>query len=149
MQATRSFQGVGPTVSWTGSTPLIGNRQDSELTFDWGANGALLFGRQKADVHHQGYGRYWPKYAIGIYTQGVHLVYASQDTDGHRTARSIVVPNIGGFAGVSWRYANTKVSIGYRGDFFFNAMDVGIDERKSSNVGFYGPFATVSIGLGG
>ena len=61
----------------------------------------------------------------------------------------MTIPNVGGFAGVSFRYANAKVSFGYRGDFFFNAMDTGWDTRKSSTVGFYGPFATISIGLGG
>jgi hypothetical protein len=37
----------------------------------------------------------------------------------------------------------------YRADFFFGAMDGGIDTAKKENVGFYGPFATISIGLGG
>jgi len=56
---------------------------------------------------------------------------------------------VGGFAEISFRYADAKVSFGYRGDFFFGAIDGGIDTRKSENVGFYGPFASVSIGLGG
>ena len=64
-------------------------------------------------------------------------------------SRSVVVPNLGGFAGLSMNYPNAKVSFGYRADFFFGAMDTGIDARHSSNVGFHGPFATISIGLGG
>ncbi len=52
-------------------------------------------------------------------------------------------------AGASWRIDNVKVSAGYRADFFFGAMDVGIDARKSATLGFYGPFAGVSIGIGG
>jgi hypothetical protein len=59
------------------------------------------------------------------------------------------VPNLGAFAGLSFRFAQAKVSVGYRGDFFFGAMDGGLDTRKSYNQEFYGPFATVSIGLGG
>jgi hypothetical protein len=62
-------------------------------------------------------------------------------------SRSVVVLNVGGFAGVSFRYSNAKLSLGYRGDFFFDAMDEGIDTPKSSVVGFYGPFATIGIGL--
>jgi hypothetical protein len=42
-----------------------------------------------------------------------------------------------------------KVSLGYRADFFFGAMDAGIDSPDSKTVGFRGPFATVSLGLGG
>ena len=88
---------------------------------DWGANAALLFGRQKTDVHHKGYGRYWPKNSLEIYTEGVYLVYANQDTDGHRLNKSVTVPNIGGSVGLSWRAENLKISLGYRADFFFGA----------------------------
>jgi hypothetical protein len=61
----------------------------------------------------------------------------------------VAVPNLGGFAGVSWRYQNAKVSFGYRADEFFGAMDGGLDKHKSENVGFFGPYANISIGLGG
>lgn len=46
-------------------------------------------------------------------------------------------------------FKNFKMNAGYRADLFFHAMDGGIDTRKSENVGFYGPFASVSVGLGG
>ena len=62
---------------------------------------------------------------------------------------TVTVPNVGGFAGLSFQIQNFKVSAGYRADLFFNAMDGGIDTRKSENIGFYGPFASVSVGLGG
>ena len=74
--------------------------------------------------------------------------YTSKPADRNR-ARNVTIPNIGGFAGISFKYADAKLALGYRADLFFNAMDGGIDTRKSENVGFYGPFATVSVGLGG
>ncbi|HEV2561086.1 MAG TPA: hypothetical protein VGT78_03000 [Rhizomicrobium sp.] len=55
-------------------------------------------------------------------------------------------PNLGGFAGISFRYDNAKISFGYRGDFFFAAMDHGIDTRKSTTLGFNGPFASIRVG---
>jgi hypothetical protein len=64
-------------------------------------------------------------------------------------SRSVIVPNVGGFAGLSYRYSNAKLSLGYRADFFFGAMDGGIDTRKTYDRNFYGPFATISVGLGG
>jgi hypothetical protein len=67
----------------------------------------------------------------------------------HARSRSVVVPNIGGFAGLSFIYDAAKLTLGYRADFFFGAMDTGIDARKTSDVGFHGPFTTISIGLGG
>jgi|HubBroStandDraft_2_1064218.scaffolds.fasta_scaffold04250_4 iron complex outermembrane receptor protein len=144
--ASRSFHGVGPSLSWNGSAPVIGNPQNGEMKFDWGANASILFGRQKARAQHQESAHYMNlKYrAQEVY----HTVYVHPPA-GHTTARSVTVPNVGGFAGISFQRGGAKVSLGYRADFFFGAMDGGIDKRKSENVGFYGPFATLSVGIGG
>lgn len=145
-QARRSFLGVGPSLSWNASTPLMGTPKDSEITLDWGANAALLFGRQKARVHHQ---------TIAHYHYGRYSAYNPPSTPYHMTppdkerSRSVAVPNFGGFAGLSFSYGTGKVSLGYRADFFLGAMDGGLDTHKSKNRGYYGPFATISIGLGG
>lgn len=143
--ATRSFGGIGPSLSWDASTPVLGNAENAELTLDWGINGALLFGRQKAKTSHttQAYRQYRSKYSTS-YQQTYHHHPAPRDR-----SRSVVVPNIGGFAGFSVRYPNAKVSFGYRADYFFGAMDTGIDVRSTKDVGFRGPYATLSIGLGG
>jgi len=144
LHATRSFHGIGPSLSWNASEPFNGNLQAGELSFDWGINAALLFGRQKAITHHQTTGRYHgPKYA-----QGYHVtIYQHPPTPDHTRSRSVIVPNVGGFAGVSYSIENFKVSAGYRADFFFGAMDGGIDSRKTYDRGFFGPFANVSIGF--
>jgi len=148
--ASRSFHGIGPSLSWDGSAPVAGNPKNGEFSFDWGANAALLFGRQKARVRDQKTGVYASKLAFN------HSHYATppytvtyQRPGGHIIDRSVIVPNLGGMAGASWRIDNVKVSAGYRADFFFGAMDVGIDARKSATLGFYGPFASISVGLGG
>src|SRR6185437_4936675 len=52
LEASRSFAGVGPSVSWDADAMLIGDPERSSVTFDWGLNGALLFGRQKRQGHH-------------------------------------------------------------------------------------------------
>jgi len=141
----RSFHGIGPSVSWDASAPLIGNEHSGEVTFDWGINAAVLFGRQKARTHHQ---------TSGNHIQMTHLtkynVLSSYHTQ-HGTARSrsVVVPNVGGFAGLSYKFPNAKISLGYRADLFFGAMDGGLDTRKTYDRNFYGPYASISIGLGG
>jgi|HubBroStandDraft_2_1064218.scaffolds.fasta_scaffold103365_2 hypothetical protein len=145
--AHRSFHGIGPSLSWSASAPFLHNGQNSDLALDWGLNGAVLFGRQRAHVHYQTTGAYHTAKYVGPH-------YTPRKTVSHTNtnfvrARTVVVPNIGGFAGLSFRYANAKVSFGYRADLFFHAMDGGIETRKSENVGFYGPFANVSIGIGG
>ena len=83
------------------------------------------------------------------------MKYANRYVVSHYSAnpparsRFVTVPNLGGFAGLTFRVENFKMSAGYRADFFFGAMDGGIDTTQKENCGFFGPFASVSIGLGG
>lgn len=146
--ASRSFRGIGPSISWKNSTVLVGN-EDGGVAVDWGLNGAVLFGRQKAKTHHQTVDQYHAGGAFVTHPAERTTVYSHPATPDHTRSRSVVVPNLGGFAGLSMRYANAKVSMGYRADIFFGAMDGGIDTGRSYNRNFYGPFATISIGLGG
>ncbi|HWH59554.1 MAG TPA: hypothetical protein VN682_18135 [Terriglobales bacterium] len=147
--ATRSFHGIGPSLSWNASAEVAGSKDQSELTFDWGINAALLFGRQKAQTHHQTTAQYHAAGGGLLAEPGRTLLYDNPATPGHIRSHSAVVPNVGGFAGLSFRAGDAKVSFGYRADFFFGAMDGGIDTRKTYDRNFYGPYATVSIGLGG
>ena len=141
---TRSFRGVGPSLAWNASQPVLGNPQTVDVALDWGLNAALLFGRQKAAVHHQTTAHFHP-YEY-LFKPAYTLYQHSAD---HQRMRTIIVPNIGGFVGASLQFVNAKVSFGYRADFFLGAMDEGIDTRKISDRNFYGPFATISIGFGG
>jgi hypothetical protein len=143
--AERSFNGVGPSVSWNASAPFVGNADDGEIAFDWGVNAAVLFGRQKANGTYEK--SRVDKTKPGFGTTASTLRYHS--TIPFDRSRSVTVPNVGAFAGLSFRYVDAKVSFGYRADYFFGAMDVGIDTRKTSKRGFHGPFAKLSIGLGG
>ena len=144
--AKRTFHGVGPTISWKASTPVIGNPDNEGISLDWGVNVGLLFGRQVARGHHQTTGVYYKGKFFFSSKAAVSNIHRSGSFD---RARTVAAPNIGAFAGVSWRYRNAKVSFGYRADEFFGAMDGGIDTRRNENVGFFGPYANISIGLGG
>jgi len=150
--AARSFHGVGPSLSWNASANFLGNKDAGELTFDWGINGAVLFGRQKAKTSHTTQAYHLPitQNYNGIYDGYYYTRVPQKSHHGSRVgSRSVVVPNLGGFAGVSVKYPNVKVSVGYRADFFFGAMDTGMDTAKRTTTGFYGPFAAISVGLGG
>jgi iron complex outermembrane recepter protein len=127
--------------------PLGGNVQDGEIVADFGIDAALLFGRQKAKTHHQSTGRYG---LVSVFRQTAvpHTTAQFPATPDHTRSRNVTVPNIGGSVGLSWRLQNFKMSLGYKADFFFGAIDGGIDTRKSENRGFFGPFASVSVGLG-
>lgn len=153
LQAERaeSFRGVGPSLSWSSSDTVIGNPEDAEVMLDWGVNASLLFGRQKTKIRHRTQDAYFrPKfYDYQFYDLPNHSKIIYDRTVPRTRSRSVVVPNIGGFAGLSLRWTNAKVSMGYRADYFFGAMDTGIDTRVTKDRSFYGPFASISIGLGG
>jgi|HubBroStandDraft_2_1064218.scaffolds.fasta_scaffold17739_3 hypothetical protein len=147
-KAVRNFHGIGPSLSWEGTTPIAKNAENAQFVFDWGINAAILFGRQRANVSHKTYEVSHPPPSKGNPSNLALPVY-SHPTPVPTRSRTVAVPNIGGMAGVSLRFPNAKISLGYRADFFFGAMDGGIGTAHKENIGFYGPFASVSIGLGG
>jgi len=149
MMGEQSFHGLGPSLSWKASAPLVENSEDSSIDVNWGVNASILFGRQKSRTHHQSTARYFNiSRPILTKTAVPHTISRFPATPDHSRSHSVTVPNIGAFAGLSFKYANALVNFGYRADFFFGAMDGGIDTRKSYDRDFYGPYATISIGFG-
>jgi hypothetical protein len=146
--AERSFRGMGPSFQWEASAALLGDKWDGELSLDWGVQGALLFGRQRAKLDHKTQAYHQP-YTYYIWYRGWGYTKTYDNPHPANRSRSVTVPKLGGFAGLSWRTTHAKVSFGYRYETFLNAMDAGIDARKTSNVTFSGPYASFSIGLGG
>ncbi len=143
LHSTRNTHAIGPAVSWDASLPVAGSKSGTMIDFDWGLNAAALFGRQRAHTDHQ------TAVYSAHYNGNVKATSHSSQAARQDRSKSIFVPNVGGFAAVSLKFPNAKVSLGYRADFFFNATDNGIDARDAANQSFYGPFATISIGLGG
>jgi len=143
----RRFEGLGPALSWEASAMIAGNRGDGGISLDWGLNGAVLFGRQKTTVQHQTTELHFNYQNVFIGHPATSVVYQNTPLPSARS-KKVTVPNLGGFAAVSWRYADAKISLGYRADMFFGAIDGGIDAAKKENRGFYGPFASISIGIG-
>ncbi len=140
----RSFNGVGPEITWEANRPILGNEEDGELSVDWGVNAAVLFGRQKVSLKQSHLHKTCPGFN-GF--AGITCTYMYNTSADIKRSRSVAVPNLGGYIGASARYSNAKISLGYRADFFFNAMDGGQETAKSYNRGFYGPYLNVSLGL--
>jgi len=142
MERTDNLHAIGPSLSMKNTTGLLGTPEEGQLALDWGVNAALLFGRQKAKTSHHSTVRYFPS------VDALPTVQTNPPVNRTRS-RMVTVPNIGGFAALSYRFPNAMLSAGYRADFFFGAKDSGLETRTTADVGFHGPFATVSIGIGG
>jgi hypothetical protein len=136
-----NLRALGPSISLKNATGLLGTVDGGQLAVDWGVNAAMLFGRQKAKISH---------HSTAILKNGGYTAMRTPYPHVTRSrSRMVTIPNIGGFAGLSYRFTNAKISAGYRADFFFGARDGGLDTRNTMDVGFHGPYATISIGLGG
>ncbi len=149
LQAQRNSHAVGPSLSWDASVPVAGNGSDMTLNVNWGLNAAVLFGRQRSKVHHQTTGHYYS-------LTGGRFKYQTRRTGGYAhgpvsntRSHSVMIPNVGGFAGLTLKFPNVKFSMGYHADIFINATDNGIDARHEVNQNFFGPYASISIGFGG
>ena len=138
------FRGIGPEIAWDASQPLLGNKADGLIALDWGVNAGVLFGRQRMNEHHQTTKCRVEGYGLAVCT--ATTVYAPQQLS---RSRRITVPNFGGYAGLSVRYNNAKINLGYRADEFFGAMDGGQIRPTKENRGFYGPYLNLSVGFGG
>ncbi len=151
---TRTFHGIGPEVAWDGNASLLGNDADGEVTLDWGVNAAVLFGRQRAVLHHAVSHCRIDGFGTLVVCEGQTIggnidARIHEPADDVNRSRTVAVPNLGGYIGASMRYHNSKVSFGYRADAFFGAVDGGEEAPDSKNRGFYGPYLNVTLGLGG
>lgn len=143
-ETQREFNGIGPSVYWDASSPLFGDpKRSGEIFLDWGVNAAILFGKQKNSVEHRTSGNkncYARRYCTGVTTQ-------YQSNAHSLSSRRTTVPNVGGFAGVSYRIEDMEVSLGYRVDYFLRAIDTGTLGENSGKRDFRGFFASISVGV--
>lgn len=141
---SHTFKGIGPSLSWDASVPLLGqDERRGVATLDWGINAALLFGKQKIKEQHQSASAY---NCYGPICNAQHVQYAAQSGHSSRS-RNVTVPNLGGFVGASYRAGGFKASIGYRADWFFGVFDSGLGASHKADRGYFGPFASIGVGL--
>ncbi len=143
--ASHNFSGIGPSIDWDATTPLWGDeRHGGAISLTWDVNGALLFGKQKDKAQHRTVG------ANNCYGRNCNAyVTQYQNTSATRTTKNITVPNLGGAIGISYRFRDLKLNFGYRADFFFHAINTGFTGKSAITRGYQGPYASISVGLGG
>jgi len=152
------FHGFGPELTWDASNVVWGDVMTAgSINVDWGANAALLFGKQTVTLarshmfhcHWVGSGGGAPGACPNNPPpRGTDYLATKDDYTITRT-NDVTVPNVGAHIGLSYNYQNAKISAGYKVDAFFNAVDGGQESVDKFDRMFYGPYLNVSIGFGG
>jgi outer membrane receptor protein involved in Fe transport len=150
--AKREFKGLGPTLSWEASRPLLGSSDAGHLNVDWRVTGGALFGRQTAKISGM---------AGSQYFNAVYPSYPSQYADSRLApptqaplniaprTKSVVVPLLDLSLGLSWQVPGVTLGAGYRWERYFNVLDAGFTEREAYDRTIDGPYFKIAVGLGG
>ncbi|HEX5776260.1 MAG TPA: TonB-dependent receptor, partial [Caulobacteraceae bacterium] len=144
--AQREFDGFGPTLSWDGSKSLFDGDDSGRLNADWSLTGGVLFGKQKTSAD----GREMASFYEGKYTNAVKTPDFTVTTPiSISRSNSATVPLLGATLGLSYEIQRVKISTGYRWERYFDALDVGYDERREADRTIDGPYLKLSVGFGG
>ena len=114
----RKFNGVGPVVSWNAATPIF--EPHCNLTLDWGASVAVLFGSRKA------YGT---------------------DVDFTDRSHGATVPRTSAYLGIGWHPSGgvTEISVGYAFNAAFGVLDGGYGLAHSVDRVTQGPYVNFNV----
>ena len=152
--ARRGFDGTGPLLTWSASSPLFGNPQSGVVELDWSLSGGALFGRQTTDIadseESEWYYAWTASQASGFQQPPQTPTTVTERTvPGTRRSTSETVPMVGATLGLSYRVNSLSLSAGYRWERYIDAIDGGVEERKTYDRTIDGPTLKLGIGFGG
>lgn len=142
--AQRDFEGYGPTLSWESGVGLLGNPRQGRVTMDWALAGGVLFGEQTSLHEEKRAARYYQAGA-GVLNPTSVLYDETVSTSRRKDA---TVPHLSLALGLSYEIQRVQVSLRYSWERYFDAVDGGLDARKTYDRTVQGPVAQVSIGFG-
>ncbi|ULQ47841.1 TonB-dependent receptor [Flagellatimonas centrodinii] len=152
--ARRGFDGTGPLLTWSAASPLFGNPQSGVVELDWSLSGGALFGRQTTDIadseESEWYYAWTATQASGFQQPPQTPTTITERTvPGTRRSTSETVPMVGATLGLSYRVNSLSLSAGYRWERYIDAIDGGVEERKTYDRTIEGPTLKLGIGFGG
>lgn len=153
-EAHRSFDGTGPLLTWSAASPLFGNLQSGVVELDWSLSGGALFGRQStriADSQESEWYYAWSALqASGFQDPPQTPTTTTERTvPGARRSTSTTVPMVGATLGLSYRVNSLNLSAGYRWERYIDAIDGGVEDRRTYDRTIQGPTLKLGIGFGG
>ncbi len=165
----RSFRGIGPSVAWSASA-RFGNhptrRDNARLGHKCRSSIRAAKGERTSANHSQNYyeknwqigpGNFFRSNTIkqgffeaaGLFTAQGALQAVSHHTNSatFNRMRTVVVPNLGGYCGAFLPLFQCESQLRLSRGFLLWRYGWRHRYAKSENRGFFGPFATISIGF--
>jgi hypothetical protein len=148
ISADRDFEGFGPTLGLSGSADLLGNADTGKVDLDWSLTGAVLFGRQSADVEGLATDSFYSAPGISNYIQRPAPTSVTPTDYGGSRSHRATVPSLGGSLGLSYSVGRVGISTGYSWERYFDVIDGGINDRQTYDRTIQGPFLKLKVGFG-
>jgi hypothetical protein len=126
---SRTTDAVGPRIFVRSTSTLPGQLGRNGISVGVGADGAVLFGRQRANDGAD--------FTTGSYSNQFPTI---------RRSHTRTVPTLGAFAQVNWHATGSPLtlSVGYKVDDYIHAIDGGFGTAHSINFVEHGPFASMT-----
>lgn len=142
--AQRDFKGYGPTLSWESGLRLLGDPVQGQVSLDWMLGIAVLFGEQTSHQEEKRLARYYQG-SVPV-TNPTSVPY--DDTVSTSRSKDVIVPQLSLDLGMSYAIQRVQVSLRYSWERYYDAIDGGLDTRKTYDRTVQGPVAQISIGFG-
>ncbi|HEX5775880.1 MAG TPA: TonB-dependent receptor, partial [Caulobacteraceae bacterium] len=146
--ARRSFEGVGPVLSWEQFEGLLGNEEIGHLGVEWSASAGVLFGRQETDITGT-YSAAFFQFGLTHTGFGPPLDLDEGAVEPIRRSQSVTAPLVNLSLGLAYEVDRFKASAGYRWERYFDVLDTGYDEHQDGDRTIDGPYFKLSVGFGG
>ncbi len=136
----RRSRGMRPPI-------IAGNPADGSITFDWGVNGALLFGRQRSEKpSDEDEASISTSIGLSWYTGSTPSVYHHPRLA--RRSKNVTVPNLGGFAALSCATPMRRSASAIAPICSSAPSTAASMRRRRKTAPSTVPYACISIGIG-
>jgi len=153
--ASREFEGLGPTATWDAAYTLLGSEM-GHLDVDWSLTAGAIFGDQTAKITGTERSDFYKTTLLTLTTGPIRQVptpipttSTSMTLDPISRTKSVTVPMAGASLGLTYKVDRFSIGAGYRWERYFDAIDGGFTDAKKKDRTIDGPYFKLAVGFGG
>ncbi len=152
-RADRSFEGIGPVISWDAAYPVFAFGNGGSVDISWSLSAGVLFGDQDVNIAGSEQATlFQTNFFTVIGLSAEYPIPIPQETPEPldiQRSKSVTAPMAGGSLGLSYQVDRFSLGAGYRWERYFDAIDGGVTEPSKKDRTIDGPYLKVSVGFGG